>query len=402
MPAARSFRYTASLILALAEGAVTSINAMWRDKDYSDGAKFTKFLGSSIQSAWATWTSLHPTKALAYRGLAYVAAANYDLSSGAGIGNHSFDVTGIAPYSAGTIDGANPKDIVTDYLTHATHGAGFPATYIGDWTQFSTWCVASSLFLSPVYDTQTEARQAITDMMTLLNSGIYFSEGLLKITPFGDASVTGNSITYTPNVTPAYALGDDDYLDLDQPVRILRTPSADAYNQVQIEYLDSSSQYNTAIATAQDQASIELYGIKPMATITAHSITDAATARLVAQLILQRVLYTRNVYEFKLGWKYARLEPTDYVTLTDTTLGLNAWPVRVLSVEEDETGELSIQAEDAPAGVTSSPFYSAPAGSGYSVNYEIAPGNVVAPAFFEVPATHSMSGLAVGVALMSP
>lgn len=395
-----SYTYTTSFLLGLCEGPIASVNAFWKDKEYTGTAtKFNRFLGTSAQTAWATWTSKHPTKALAYRGLAYVSAASYDLGNSASLGNHSFDVTGILPYNAGTIDGANPKDVITDYLTDPNHGAGFPPAYLGDWTNFSTWCIASNVFLSPVYDTQGEARQAITDLMTLTNSGIYFSEGLLKITPFGDTSVTANSITYTPNVTPAYALGDDDFLDLEQPVRVMRTPNADAYNQVQIEYLDSASQYNTSIATAQDQASIELYGLKPMQIVTAHAVTDATTARLIAQLILQRVLYTRNVYEFKLGWKYCRLEPTDYVTLTDTRLGLNATPVRILSVEEDETGELSIQAEDAPPGVLHSPLYSATAGTGYVANYSVAPGSVVAPAFFEVPAVHAMSGLAIGVAV---
>lgn len=395
-----TYTYQASFIIGLCEGPDTSINAFWKDKTFTANANiFNKFLGTYSQTAWSTWNSQHPTKALAYRGVAYVAAAAYNLDGNASLGNHSFDVTGRLPFNAGTIDGANPKDVVTDYLTNAYYGAGFPSANLGDLTQFSSWCVANNVFLSPLYDTQQEARQAISDLMQVTNSGIFFSEGLLKIAPFSDTAATANGVTYSPNVTPAYDLGDDDFLDLDQPVRVMRTPNADAYNQVQIEFLDSANQYNAAIATAQDQASIELYGLKPLAKIDAHEITDATTARLVAQLILQRVLYTRNVYEFRLGWKYGRLEPCDYVRLTDARLGLSLCPVRVLSVEEDETGELSIQAEDAPPGVMHSPLYTQQPGSGYTVNYGVAPGNVAAPAFFEVPPLQSVSGLAVGVAV---
>jgi hypothetical protein len=395
-----TYTYVTSFLAGLCEGPIASINAFWKDKTYTGSAAiFNRFLGTTSQTAWSTWSTKHPSKALAYRGLVYVAAADYDLGNSASLGNHSFDITGRLPYSAGTIDGANPNDVITDYLTNVTYGSGFPAAMLGSWTQYSNWCIANNVFLSPFYDTQQEARQAITDLMLLTNSGVFFSEGLLKIAPFSDTAATANTVTFTPDVTPAYTLGDDDFLDASQPVRVLRTPNADAWNQVQVEYLDSANQYNRAVATAQDQASIETYGLKPMALITAHQITDAATARLIAQLILQRVLYTRNVYEFKLGWKYCRLEPCDYVTLTDSRLGLTAWPVRVLSVAEDANGELSIQAEDAPAGVTHSPLYTQQPGSGYTVNYGTAPGSVVAPAFFEAPPIKALSGLAIGIAV---
>jgi len=395
-----TYTYQTSFLLGLAEGPVSAINNCWVDKEYHAGASaFTKFLGSYSQTAWSYLSSAHPTEALAYRGTAYVAAAGYDLGGSVVLGNHSFDITGLLPYDPGTIDGANPREIIAALLTGTHYGAGFPSAYLGDWGQFSAYCIANDLFMSPAYETQQEARQAITDLIQLANSGIFFSEGLLKIAPFSDSAATAHGVTFTPVVDPSYELDDDDYLDHDQPVRVMRTPNADAYNQVQIEYLDSASQYNIAIANAQDQASVELYGLRQMDIIVAHQITDAATARLVAQLILQRAMYTRNVYEFKVGWRYARLEPCDYVTLTDVRLGLDRVPVRVLSVEEDDTGALTINAEDAPAGIHSSPLYTAPAGDGYVVDYSVAPGNVVAPAFFEIPATQALSGLAVGIAV---
>lgn len=395
-----TYTYQASMLFGLCEGPINSVNAFWVDKEYTPNANiFNKFTGSTIQTAWSYMASNHPTEALAYRRVAYVSAANYDLGSSAGLGNHSFDITGLLPYTAGTIDGANPREIILDLLTNAEHGAGFPPSAIGDWAQFSSYCIANNIFLSPVFDAQTESRAMIDDLMRITNAGIYFSEGVLKITPFSDAAATANSITYTPNITPAYDLGDDDYLDHEQPVRVLRTPNADAYNQVQIEFSDKANQFNTAIATAQDQASIEVYGLRPLEVIKASAITDATTARLIAQLILQRVLYTRNTYEFKIGWKYARLEPTDYITLTDARLGLDRVPVRILSIEEDEDGGLSISAEDAPTGVHSSPLYTQQQGQGYTVNYSTPPGNVAAPAFFEVPATQALSGLAIGAAV---
>lgn len=395
-----TYTYQVSFILGLAEGVLNSINAYWVDKEFHNSASnFTQYLGTLTQTPWPTWTSSHSEKALAYRGLGYVAAAAYDLGGSAGLGNHSFDITGMLPYAAGTIDGADPKEVIRDYLIHPLHGAGFPLEYVGDWTQFSNFCVANNLFLSPCYEDQQEARQHLDDLVRLTNAGIFFSEGQLKIVPYSDQAAAANGASYTPVNVISYDLGDDDYLDHDQPVRVLRTPNADACNLVRIEYRDAANQYNAAIAEAKDQVGIELYGTRPLDTIVAHSITSAVVAGMVAQFILQRQLYTRNVYETRVGWRFARLEPCDYVSLTDARLGLDRVPVRVLSVEEDEDGGLTLTAEDAPAGVASSPLYEQPSGGGAVVNYGVDPGSVMAPAFFEVPATKALSGLAIGIAV---
>ena len=238
----------------------------------------------------------------------------------------------------------------------------------------------------------------MTELFDVLNTGVFFSEGKLKAVPYSDTSATGNSITYTPIATPAFAFTDDDFLDLEQPIKVQRIAPSDAYNQVQYEFLDATNSFNKAVQPAQDQASVELYGLKPKEVVTAHMLTDAASARTLAQLALQRILFTRNMYEFKVGWKYCQLEPCDYVTLTDSRLGIINAPVRVLGIEEDEYGELTITAEDAPSGVSHTALYNAQPSGGYVVDYNIAPGNIVAPQFFEVPANQALSGLAIGIA----
>ncbi len=59
----------------------------------------------------------------------------------------------------------------------------------------------------------------------------------------------------------------------------------------------------------------------------------------------------RNIYKFKLGWRYALLEPMDIVLISDAALGLSQAPVRITQIEEDQDGELTITAEEIP-GVT--------------------------------------------------
>lgn len=394
------YTYTVSLMLGLCEGVAIDVSRVWKDKDAAVAASgWNKFYGGAAQSAWSYMTTYHPTQSLNYRGHCYVSAAAYDLGESANTGNHTFEVTGLLPYNFGaSIFGANPKDVVIDYLTDLNHGSGFPSAFIGDLTMFSNYCIANSFFISPLYNQQQEARQTLNDLFDVLNTGIFFSEGKLKAVPYSDTSATGNSITYTPIATPVFAFTDDDYLDLEQPVTVQRISPSDAYNQVQMEFLDATNSFNKSVQPAQDQASIEIYGLKAKPVVTAHMITDAGAARTLAQLILQRILFTRNMYELKVGWKYCQLEPCDYVTITDSRLGLVNAPVRVLGIEEDEYGQLTLTVEDAPSGVSHTALYDPQPSSGYVVDYNVAAGNIVAPQFFEVPASHALSGLAIGVA----
>lgn len=298
------------------------------------------------------------------------------------------------------INGGNPRDIIVDLLTSAHYGAGFPASKFGNLTIFSAFCVADGLAISPVYNKQKAAHEIITDLMTLTNSAVYFSEGLLKIVPLSDTSVSANGANYFAPNTPVYDLNDDDFIITSgEPVKMHRNSTADAFNQIQVEFLNSVNQYNVEISEARDQAAVDTYGLLTKNPLTMHAITDAATARNVAQMILQRALYVRNTFEFTLSWKYCLLEPTDILTITDADLGLNAYAVRITAVEEDADGQLNITAEDYPAGVTHSATYPSASGTGWSTNYNITGGMVVTPAFFEVPATKSATGLAVSVAV---
>ena len=76
-------------------------------------------------------------------------------------------------------------------------------------------------------------------------------------------------------------------------------------------------------------------------------------------MILQRALYIRDTYKFKLGPEFCLLDPMDLVQLTDSAIGLNAATVRITDIEEDDTGVLTIMAEEFPAGVATAVAYPA-------------------------------------------
>jgi len=238
--------------------------------------------------------------------------------------------------------------------------------------------------ISPAFTEQRPAYETINEIVEAVNCAVVPSPDGLKIRSFGDSAITGNGVTFTPDLTPVYHLTDNDFIGEDEPVRVRRSRDTDAYNHVQIEYINRYNQYNTETTEAKDQANIEMFGLRTEDPVECHYFCEPKIARHAAQLRLQRLLYVRNEYEFDLGWKYCRLEPMDIVTLTDTALGLVKFPVRITRVEEDEEGRLTITAEELAIGSRSAIEYDLQASNGYQGGNE-APGNVNAPAIFEPP-----------------
>lgn len=299
---------------------------------------------------------------------------------------------------------ANPKDILSDFLTNVNYGVGFPSGNVDTLTAYSNYCIANGLFLSPHLSEQVAAQEFInTEILKATNSQVLWSEKLFKVAPYGDTVVTGNGVTYTPNTVPAYDLTDDDFLsDGEDPILVMRKTQADAFNQVQVEYQDRNNQYNVAIAEAKDQANIEAYGLRPMEIVKLHAIQDSVTANFAAFALLNRALYIRNQYQFTVGWKYCLLEPIiDFVTLTDAKLGLNKTPVRILSIEEDEDDNLLITAEEVPGGVAQPSTYGSTSGLGTVINYNVSPGSIQTPVFVNAPGRLTVTGYEIWVALAS-
>lgn len=385
-----SYTYEAAVMMALCEGEIKGIGRIWRDKEKFESLSQLRLNLAKGGDEQPTWTHLqqpkHQAQAINYSGTAYIYSPNYELTKSAQIYSHNFEVIGKMGYSS-SIPDANPSEIIRDMLTNQNYGCGFPVENLGDTSVYGVYCRAAGIFLSPVYSEQTEAQQNISELLEQTNSAAVFSQGRLKIVPYGDVKLSGNGAVYVPNLTPVYDLTDDDFIvsGAEDPLRVERKTNADAYNQIQVEYLDRANDYNIAVAEVKDQANIEQYGLRPKDAVKMHGICDAKVANHVAQLLLQRALYVRNEYEFKLGWKYCLLEPMDLVTLTDEGLGLNKTPVRIIEIEEDEEGVLTVKAEDFPMGAATATAYPTQPSLGYSADYNKSPGNAHAPVIFEAP-----------------
>ena len=301
---------------------------------------------------------------IGYSGTCYVTGTPLNLGSSSAIPDISFEITGFESGTGGPgfPDDSRPDLIVADLLTNPRYGAGFPAANLdtaGALADWGNYCQAAQLAMSLLLDKQQPAARWIEEMTELTVSAVVWSGTLLKIIPYGDQALAANGASWTPNLTWQYSLGDADFLPwsdgggsgASDPVLLTRSDPSQATNWLSVEYMDAINSYNPQIIAAFDQGAIDLYGLRTEPSIQAHEFTNPTSATISAQLMLQRRLYVRNNYKFKLGWKYALLEPMDIVLITDATLGLVAAAVRITQIEEDDNGELTVTAEEIP-GVT--------------------------------------------------
>ncbi len=351
--------------------------------------------GATISPSGCVWTA---DNGVAYDGgtpltpVAGAPAAAGQYNATAGIYTFSgwdWGRTVVINYTYNTLLDSNPAEFLPDLLTNPDYGAGFAPGKIGDMSQFSDYCLANDFLLSPVFDEQQEAREQVADILKLLNTQVVWCEDQLKFIPLGDqvSSSARTGVTFTPDLTPVLDLSEDDLLgdDNNDPIQITRNPQADAYNQVQLEYLDRYADYNTTIYTANNQAAQDVYGLRPADVIMAHAVTDPTVAALVAANILQYCLYARNTYQFKLGVIANILEPGDWITVTSPRLGLEHMALRVTEISEDDQMTSTVTALEWPIGAAQAARFAAPGRSLPSVNYNAAPGNVNPPIILEPP-----------------
>lgn len=346
----------------------------------------TLFTGSRPQTPWSYLTSSHPGQDLGYNGLAYVAASALDLGSSGSLPNYSYEVLGLLPFGGGITD-AEPGAVVNDLLTNPNYGIGWAGGLIGDYSNFSNYCKANGIFLSPAIDAQQTAATIIDDLIDIANGSAIWSEGGVKLRSYGDTTVVGNGATFIPNTAPIYDLSDRDFIAKKNadPVTIVRKSRADTFNAIKVEFVNRANSYNVEIAEDKDDANISLYGLKADNPRQAHSICDATVAKKVANHKRLRSVYIDggNIYRFSLGWQHILLEPMDLVTLTEANLGLSKHPVRITSIKESDTGQLDFEAEEFPWGTATPTAYPYAAGTGFAPNQQADPGSVNTPIVFE-------------------
>lgn len=390
-----TYTYSVVAAWALCEGPIRYVGTVWNGKEKTT----LNGLGLSLyyNQPYGYMVTYRPDRALYYANTEYV-AGNLDLGESGSLPNLSYEVAS-GYHSPGKLD-ANPAEVLREILTNNYWGAGLDPAKIGDLAQYSNYCVANGLFISPVLDESKEAAEWITDICKVTNVEPVWSQGILKFIPYGDEEASGNGVRYIPDNTPLYDLDANDFIPDGDGVLVTctRNADADAFNVQKLEFKNRAGEYNTDVVEYSDLANIELNGYRPAEVVQAYCICEREIALQAAQLLLNRKLYNRNTYHFRAGWKYYLLNPMDIITITDPGLGLYRQPVRVISIEEDG-GELAFTVEEYHPGVGGASRYPVQEAGGVSVDYNVLPGNVNPPVIFEPPAELVDQGLELWMAL---
>jgi hypothetical protein len=361
--------------------------------------------GGTGQTPFSFLTASFPGAAFSFPGVAVVLYQPMGLGASAEIQQNKFEVITPDAYGGGVED-CNPITCITNVLTNNKWGLGvgpipFPTSVIdngssGTWggapstpgshvvsSQAWNWCSANNYFISPVIDTQDTAASLMSKWLEAGMLAAFYSEGLLKLVPYGDTTTVGNGCTWTAPSNFIVALDDSCFIAKtdEDPVKILRVAAHDAWNVVQVQWDNRFNQYSPEITQESDQGLINRWGERredPQNWDFIHTITAATFA---ANMRLKHGSYIRNTYEFDLPYTYSYLEPMDIVTISTTSvwaqglnnqnLGVVNLPVRITKIVDDPAIGLQITAEDYPFGAHQPDLY----------NKQISNGDVVANAF---------------------
>lgn len=341
----------------------------------------TTLNGTSTQTAWA-WLAANPLglytgQALAYRFTALLVTPTMVWGNGNTPPSQQFEVIrNVDPsYSQGDGYGIgvdiSPAYYIPDWLTSVQYGMGMASGDI-DSTSLANarqYWGAQGLFFSPLLTSQIAGTQFVDDTAQFSNAWIFWSGTAFYFVPLGDEALSAGGYSFTPDMTAAYNLSNNDFIG---PLQVDRADPIDCSNRLRIEIADRASgiDYATNPIEWKDTTLINQFGLRDASDIDATGhICDSAVGAIVVELMGKRMAYLRNTYTFTLSYRFVLILPGCLLTISDPNLGISSAAVRVKSVEEDDKFNLKFVAEEYPGTLGISrpaavPAWSATAGFG--------------------------------------
>lgn len=366
---------TIDIQFLLCEGEIVGVRYVAAGKGFAQAARsetirLASTVATGTRPTQTAWVNLPSGKDLGYPGVAILSIPADYRYAGDLLTKSVFDIDGLRNGSGDSSTGdADPTLVISDILTNANFGAGFPYSVTTNAGQDDTaassaerYVKAAGMWVSPTITEQRAAIDILGDILTATNCEALWSDGQLKIIPLGDESLTGNGVTFTPVTAPQYALGPDDFIveGDDDLIEVERIPDDDVYNTWPVEYLERSPAgvaddpnlaYEPNVVEDPDPVDVLARGVKRAAVTQIHMVCRRDVAQRISAILAQRAVYCRTKYKFRLGWRFCRLEPLDLVTLTEPILGLDNRVVRITSIRENEDHVLELEAEEWPFGV---------------------------------------------------
>lgn len=278
-----------------------------------------------------------------------------------------------------------------------------PATYPNPYPDFldkdsldtvRAQCRANGLWGSLTMNSQQSASDWLKTLYQAANAAPVFLGFGLYSYPYSEVSTIGHGIKYiSPTASgPLANLSDlnGDYIEdgggSDQNIVEVATVDRTALpNVLQMQCYDRSSNYNQVVISQPESASIALYGVRKADPIINAAVQDSSVARALLGIQVRRNQYGGDVYSFPMSSKYDWLSPMDLITVTDTLAGINAVPVRITSMEENESGSWSVTAEPFVYGMSAPVPLSVTSPTNNPNDTTASAGDVNTPVIFEPP-----------------
>jgi hypothetical protein len=368
--------------------------------------------GNYTDTADSWWAANFPTHALAHRGLSYVVWPNLQLGSSPSFPSFTVEAQwSISSDIAALGPDANPADWIQAFLTNADWGVqGFPPSAIGDFATARNYWRATGMLISLSLCSPVAANSHLKSLMEALNCEFRQSGAVFDIVPYGDVAVTGNGYTYTPNTTPVYSLGPNDFLpnqgSLGQGgmtgksfLVFSAANPLDVFNKIQVKYLDRANLYNPVTIYWTDDASITAQGRIRLSDLKDNSFFNLASAATMSITLQgQRLQAQMRQWQCTVGRQFVLLDVMDLVTLTEPTFGLVNQLMRITEIDENADSTLTLTMEEVPL-TASAPVYNTQSSLGAGRLNNAPPGAVNPPYFFEPPVQLTGGGLQLVIGL---
>lgn len=271
------------------------------------------------------------------------------------------------------------------------------------------WCRANGVGAALTQDSQRSAKDLLDELFIVMNSAPVYSGDQLKSIPYDEVSWAGNGAIYTaPTASgPIYYFDDTTIVhqnENDVPVKYTRKRRADCDNVVAIEHIDRDNDYVHRITSQGNITAISQFGPRKGGTLSTAdlgvnspsgakqllSISNPATALIIANILAKRSGTGVNEYEFTVPPQFFWLEAMDLIAISDTRLGLNRKPVRITSVKENTDRTLVIKADEFIYGLNHPDSIVVPTATGTLVTPNVDVALVNTPIIFE-PTTQMLN-----------
>jgi hypothetical protein len=250
---------------------------------------------------------------------------------------------------------ANPADVLVDMIENAVYGLGLPAGTVvvdvgADGTaasSFRNYCTAYGLWIALGIDKDVQVAATVTQILTATRSMAFWAADKFKVVPLCDEPLTANGATFTPVLTALSITDDHIVRDNENPVLVRRTPLAEAFNVVPVEWSRDKANRDSELVTSEslDAADSVLRGVRRQEAISLPCIRTETHAKWVSRLAAEWNLYNRATYEFTVTPQAAAfIEVGDVLALTHAAMGIDDFLVRVTETDEDSRGQLKISA----------------------------------------------------------